>query len=160
MWPRTWAAALAVLALAAGGTASAAGQTDNLAFVDPAKTQTAVDQASAALTAVLTYDYRKLDDNAQLAKNMGTEAYVGQHTELLNRLKPIATKQKQAATTKVVGTGVRELRTDTAKLLIYYDQTVTRGDTNRTATVGLAAVVDLRLVGGQWKLDGVNSFAS
>ena len=146
--------------LAAGGTASAARQADNLAFVDAAKTQTAADQGSAALAAVLSYDYRKLADNAEAARAKGTDAYVGQHTELLNKLKPVATKQKQAATTKVVAVGVRELHADTAKLVIFYDQTVTRGDTNKTATVGLAAVVDLRLVGGLWKLDSVNSFAS
>jgi Mce-associated membrane protein len=160
MWPRTWAGVLAVLALFAGGTASAARQTDNLAFVDPAKTQTAVDQGSAALAAVLSYDYRKLDESIQLAKEKGTDAYVGQHTELINTLRPVATKQKQSATTKVVGTGVRELRPDTAKLVIFYDQTVTRGDTNKTAKVGLTAVVDLRLVGELWKLDNMNSFGS
>jgi Mce-associated membrane protein len=160
MWPRIWAGVLAVLALAAGGPASAARQTDNLAFVDPAKTQTAVDQTSAALTAVLSYDYRKLDDNAQLAKDKGTDTYVGQYTGLLNTLRPVATKQKQTATTKVVATGVRELRAETAKLVVFYDQTVSRGDTNKTATAGLAAAVDLKLVGGQWKLDNVNNFTS
>jgi hypothetical protein len=55
---------------------------------------------------------------------------------------------------------LRELHADTAKLVVFYDQTITRADTNKTATAGLAATVDLKLVGGGWKLDNLNSFES
>jgi Mce-associated membrane protein len=157
MWRRAWVGALAVLGLLAAGTAGAA-QQDNQAFVDAAATQTVLDQASSAIASVFSYDYRKLDDGLQLAKSRGTDAYVAQYTDLLNKLRPTATKQKQSATTKVVGAGVRELHADSAKLVVFYDQTITRGDTNKTATAGLAAEVVLKLVAGVWKLDSMNSF--
>ncbi|MFL6141518.1 MAG: hypothetical protein ACJ72N_06570 [Labedaea sp.] len=159
MWRRTWAGGLAVLGLLGAGTASAA-QQDNLAFVDAAATQTVVEEASSALAAVFSYDYRKLDDGLQVARARGTDAYLTQHTELLNKLRPTATKQKQTATAKVVAAGVRELHADTAKLVLYYDQTITRADTNKTAAAGLAATVDLKRIGGVWKLDTVTNFES
>jgi Mce-associated membrane protein len=158
MWPRV-SAALAALVLVTGGTASAA-QPGNLAFVDPAKTQTAVDEASAALTEVLSYDYRKLDDNTSSAVNKGTEEYVARHTAAMDKVRGNATKQKQTVTAKVVAVGVRELQLDTATLVVFFDQTTARGDTNKSSTDGRAALVDLKLVGGQWKLDNVNDFSS
>jgi Mce-associated membrane protein len=156
MWPRTWVSTAAVLTILAGGTASAA-EPDNLAFVDQTQTQSVIDQASAMLVAVLSYDYRRLDENAQLAKEKGTDAYVGQHTDMLNKARTTATRQKQLVTTTVAGAGVRDLRADTARLVVFLDQATNRGDTNRTATAGFTAVVDLRRVGTQWKLDGVSS---
>jgi Mce-associated membrane protein len=156
MWPRTCAIVLAALALLAGGAASAA-QPDNVAFVDTALTQSVIDQTGAMLTAVLSYDYRELDQNAQLAKDKGTEQYLKQHTELINKTRQNATKQKQVVETKVVGVGVRELRPQSAKLLVFLDQTTTRGDTNKASTAGFAATVDLKLVERLWKLD---SFAT
>ena len=158
MWPRTVGAAVA-LALLTGGTASAA-QPDNLAFLDAAQTQSVIDQAGAMLVAVLSYDYRRLDENAQLAKEKGTDAYVAQHTDMLNKVRTTASRQKQLVTTTVAAAGVRDLRADTAKLVVFLDQATNRGDTNKTTTAGATVVVDLRLVGTQWKLDGVSSVGS
>jgi Mce-associated membrane protein len=141
-------------------SASAAGLADNLAFLDAPRTQSAVDQATSALTTVLSYEYRTLDANAELAKQKGTDQYVQQHTELLNKARATATKQKQTVATKVVGVGVRDLTEGSARLLVFLDQTTTRGDTNKAATVGFAAVVDLKLLDGQWKLDSVSSTPS
>jgi Mce-associated membrane protein len=158
MRPRLFAA-LVVLVLVTGGTASAA-QPDNLAFVDPAKTQTAVDQASAALTAVLSYDYRKLDDNSQVAQDRGTPDFASKHGDAMDKLRGTATKQKQVVTAKVVAVGVRELHLDAATLVVFFDLTTARGDTNKSSTEGRAAQVGLKLVGGQWRLDVVDDFAS
>ncbi len=148
---------LAALALLTTGTASATRQPDNLAFVDPALTQSAIDQASGALAAVLSYDYRKLDENAQLATEKGTEQYVRQHTDQVNKARANLTKQKHVVATKVVGVGVRDLRAETARLVMFMDQTVTRGDTNKSATTGFAAVVDLKLVEQVWRLDSMTT---
>ncbi len=152
-------AALAALALLATGTASATRQPDNLAFVDPALTQSAIDQASSSLAAVLSYEYRKLDENAQLAKEKGTEQYVRQHTDLVNKARANLTRQKQVVATKVVGVGVRDLRAETARLVVFVDQTITRGDTNKSTTSGFAAVVDLKLVEQVWRLDSMTTSA-
>lgn len=159
MWPRISAAVVAALTVLGAGSASAAGPADNLAFVDPTRTQSAIDQASSALTTVLSYEYRTLDASAEQAKQKGTDQYVQQHTDLLNKTRSTATKQKQTVATKVVGIGVRELTASTARLLVFMDQTTTRGDINKAATVGFAAVVDLKLLDGQWKLDSVSSTA-
>jgi Mce-associated membrane protein len=160
MWPRTWAGVLALLGLLGAVPASAARQGDNHAFVDPAGTQAVVRAATDALGAVLTYDYRRLDDCIQAARANGTDAYAGRWTDQIDKLRTTATRQKQAVSTKVVGVGVRELHADTGQLVVFLDQTTTRGDTNRTATAGIAAVVDLKMIGGQWKLDNVNRFES
>jgi Mce-associated membrane protein len=156
---RTLTTVLVTLPLLVGAAASVARQPDNLAFVDLASTRSAADQGGGALAAVLSYDYRKLDDTIALAKQKGTDAYLAQHTDELNKARATATKQRQVVASKVAGVGVRDLRAETAKLVVFLDQTVTRGDTNRTSTVGLTYVVDLRLVGGEWKLDNVASTA-
>jgi Mce-associated membrane protein len=153
---RTWVGVLSALGLLTGGVASAAGQAENLAFVDATATQVAVDQASVALAGVLSYEYRKLDENAQLATDKGTERYVRQHTELINKSRATANRQRHTVVTKVVALGVRDLKPDTARLVAFLDQTTTRGDTNKAATTGYAAVVDLRLVDGHWRLDSVS----
>jgi Mce-associated membrane protein len=153
MLARTCAIVLAALALLAGGTASAARQQDNLAFADNALTQLVIDQTGVLLTAVLSYDYRELDQNLQLAKDKSTEQYVRQHTELINKTRSNATKQKQIVETKVVGIGMRELHTESAKLLVFLDQITTRGDISKVSTTGFTALVDMKLIDKLWKLD-------
>jgi len=153
---QTFAIILVALPLLAGAaTGVSRQQPDNLAFVDLAATQRVVDQASAALTAVFNYDYRTLDASLTAAKQKGTEDYAARHAEDLNKLRATATKQKQTIATKVVGVGVHDLRAQTAALVVFLDQTTTRGDQNRSTTAGLTAVVDLTLAGGEWKLDHV-----
>lgn len=153
MLARTCAIVLAALALLVGGTASAARQQDNLAFADNALTQLVIDQTGVLLTAVLSYDYRELDQNMQLAKDKSTEQYARRHTELINNTRSNATKQKQIVETKVVGIGMRELHTESAKLLVFLDQTTTRGDISKVSITGFTAMIDMKLVDKLWKLD-------
>ena len=156
MWPRTCAGVLAGLLFLAGIPASAA-QQDNLAFVDVAQTQSAVDAANLGLAAVLSYEYRTLDQNAQIAQDRGTANYVAQRAGEMAKARNTIMRQHQTVTTKVVASGVRDLRAATARLVVFLDQTTTRGDTSRTVVTGYAAVVELRLVGGHWKLESVSS---
>lgn len=160
MWPRFSTVIVAALTLLGAGAASAAQPADNLAFADATRTHTVQDQASHKLTEVLSYEYRSLDENLQLARDKGTDQYVRQHTELLNKNRQTATKQKQTVATKVLDVGVRELTANSAKLLVFLDQTTTRGDTNKSSTVGFSAAVELKLLDGQWKLDSVSTTAA
>src|SRR5262249_21322723 len=125
-----------------------------------ALTQSAIDQGSDSLAAVLTYDYRKLDQNASLAKEKGTEQYVRQHTDLVNKGKATLTKQKQTVATKVVAVGVRQLGTESAELVIFRDRTLPGGHTNKATPPGLPAAVDLKLVDRLWRLDSLTFPAS
>jgi Mce-associated membrane protein len=159
MWPRACARAvvsLVTVALLAGGTASAASQNENLAFVDAALTQTVLAAANSALPAVLSYDYRKLDDTAQRARERGTEAYVARHAQQLEAARATAVRQRHEVLTTVAGVGIRELQARTAKLLVFLDQKTTRGDTNRTAVTASTVLADFRLVDGQWRIDTVS----
>lgn len=160
MWPRISAVVVAGLTVLGAGAASAASAADNLAFLDVALTQSAIDQASSALTSVLSYEYRALDANVELAKQKSTDQYIRQHTDALNKNRATVTRQKQTVATKVVGIGVKDLSPNSARLLVFLDQTTTRGDTNKAATVGIAAVVGIKLLDGQWKLDSVSNTAS
>ncbi|HEV2782312.1 MAG TPA: hypothetical protein VGX25_23215 [Actinophytocola sp.] len=160
MWPRTLTGALAAFVLLTGGSASAERQPDNLAFVDAAETASAVATASSALSEVLSYHHEKLDENAELVKANGTERYVAAHTEQLDQVRTTITRQQQEVVTTVVGVGVRDLRADTARLLVFLDQKTTRGDNNRTTVAGSAVVVELRLVDKAWKLDSVSDAAA
>jgi len=159
MWPRIAAGIVAGLTVLGAASASAAAE-DNLAFVDPTRTQSAIDQASNALTSVLSYEYRTLDANIEQARQKGTEQYARAHTDIVNKNRATATKQKQTVAVKVVGVGVKTLNPNSAQLLVFLDQTTTRGDTNKSATVGIAAIVEVRLLDGQWKLDSVSNTVS
>lgn len=160
MWPRILASVLAVFVLLTGVSTSSAAQPENLAFVDVDKTNAAVFTTGGALAEVLSYEYRRLAENAQRAQARGTRRYVAQHTERMDQVRATVTRQRQAVTTKVVATGVRELRADTARLVVFLDQSVTRGDTDKTTVTGSVAVVDLALVDGQWKLDTISEPAA
>jgi Mce-associated membrane protein len=156
MWPRTLTGALAAFVLLTGGSASAERQPDNLAFVDAAETASAVATATSALAEVLSYHYQKLDENAELVKANSTEKFVAAHTEQVDQARGTINRQELEVVTAVVGVGVRDLRADTARLLVFLDQKTTRGDNDRTTVAGSAVVVELRLVDKVWKLDNVS----
>jgi Mce-associated membrane protein len=160
MWPRILASLLAVFAPLTGVSTSSAAQPENLAFIDVDKTNSAVFATGGALAEVLNYDYRRLAENAQHAQARGTPRYVAQHTERMEAVRSTVTRQRQTVATRVVAMGVRDLRADTARLVVFLDQRVTRGDTDKTTLAGSAAVVDLALVDGQWKLDAISEPAA
>jgi Mce-associated membrane protein len=160
MWPRVLASVLAAFSLLIGVSAGSASQQENLAFVDADKTRAAVEAAGAALSEVLSYEYRKLEENARSAAACGTQRYVAQHTERMNQARTTITRQRHAVTTRVAAIGVRELSAGTARLVVFLDQSLTRGDAGKTAVTGSTAVVELAIADGEWKLDSISEPAA
>jgi len=148
-------AAVPVAVALGAAPASAAQDPSNLAFVDAVGTQQIIDWVRRTVGRALTYEYRHLDDLERFVADVGTTAYIGRQDAHLDDDRTTLTRQKIVVTARVVGVGVRDLRADRAQLLVYWDQTRTRGDVDRTETTGSASIVEIRMVDGTWKLDGL-----
>lgn len=152
---RAMCAALPVSVALCAAPASAGQDPSNLAFVDAVGTQQVIDWARRTVGRALTYEYRNLDDLQRFVADVGTTAYIARQEAQLDQTRTTLTRQKVVVTVRVVGVGVRDLRADQAQLLVYWDQTRTRGDVDQTETTGSASIVEVRMVDGKWKLDGV-----
>lgn len=156
-------AALAALLLAGctgsdGGTAapspagSLATPTD-----DPSSTPSTDDDARAALllTAraaaerILSYDYRTLDQDAELAGPLMTEAFRQQYTQLISSLRDTATRTEASTRAVSRGEGLISLSETAAAVLVLVDQTTRRG-TSPKSVVAQAMVASLVLEDGRW----------
>lgn len=155
MRPRGVMCWLAAFALLMGGTASAAEQDANLAFVDSQGTREVVEAARSALPTALSYSYDKLDGVTRVAAEVGTRQFADLQADYIAQIRATVTRQRLGVRTEVVEVGVQDLGPDSGRLLVFLEQVSTRGDVNRTSTQGIAAAVELRKVDGQWRLDRV-----
>jgi Mce-associated membrane protein len=155
-----FAASLVLVLAGAGLLVAAAGLRDspaaaNRALTDRAATSQVLDAVSADVSEI--YSYSRTDIQATIAA--AARVLTGQAAVQYRQLSPMlanAVRQRLTVATRVVRAGVISLTGDTARLLIFLDQTATRGDAKPTA-VPAQLVVTARFSGGRWRIASIEA---
>ncbi|MET9000470.1 hypothetical protein [Amycolatopsis sp. Hca4] len=128
----------------------------NSALSDVAGTADAGKQVSAALGTVFSYRYDDPAKSEQAAKDVLTGPALAQYEQLFGQVRKLATEQKLVVTSTAVASGVKLLDGDRAALLVFLDQTGTRGDGQRSTGAAQLSVTAER-VGGKWRVTGMSA---
>jgi len=147
-------AALAVLFAAAGGyflvRYEQLASVDNVALLDTAATASVSGQVSQTLTTVLSYRFDDTESTERAAATELTGRARQQYDQLFTQVRAQAPAQKLVLTTRVVSVGVTSITGDTARLLVFVDQSATRGDNNAASASAAQLSVTATKVDGRW----------
>ncbi|MEV6828984.1 hypothetical protein [Amycolatopsis sp. NPDC051102] len=128
----------------------------NSALSDVAGTADAAKQISAALGTVFSYRYDDPAKSEQAAKDVLTGPALAQYEQLFGQVRKLAADQKLVVTSTAVASGVKLLDGDRAALLVFLDQTGTRGDGQRSTGAAQLSVTAER-VAGKWRVTGMSA---
>lgn len=146
------ASATAVWSGLRAGALTSGDPAGNAAFIDEAATAAVREEVEAGVKAIFSYDYSNLARTERAADSVLVGDAVVQYEASFAAARRQAQEQKLVRTTTIRSTGVRELRGDTARLLVFLDQQTLRTETNEQNSS--AAVLDIRAVksDGRWKI--------
>jgi Mce-associated membrane protein len=144
-------AVLLVLAARLHGTPAAA----NRALSDTAATRQVTAAVSADVSEIFSYSYPDLAATLRAADRVLAGQAAAQYRQLAPELDQ-AVGQRLTVVTRVQAVGVSSLTPDSAQLLIFLDQTATRG-TGKSSTVPAQLDVTARLSGGTWRITNIES---
>ena len=156
-------AASLVLTLTGVGLRVAAGQlrdnqaAANQALIDPAATRQVLGAVSADVAKIFSYSYTDLPATERAARQVLTGSAASQYVRLVAALR-VAVAQLLCLVTRVVRAGVTQLSASRAHLLVFLDQTATRGHAAVGSTpyrAQLAVVAELH--GGQWRITDIGA---
>lgn len=147
----------AIIVLAAGFAvwewlAARALHTGNVAVADTAATTEVTGQVGAAVKRIFSYDYGNLDRTERAASSALVDAAVSQYQAGFAAAKDQVTSRKLVRTTTIGSIGVRELRGDSARLLLFLDQQTVDTTTNQQTSSTAALEVNARKIDGAWKI--------
>jgi Mce-associated membrane protein len=152
-------AALVVAGCTGGDDAEAPRPTESASTAtdEPSAAPTPDDDARAALLTsarigaerILSYDYRTLDLDAELAGPLMTEEFKQQYDALIAGLRDRAVATEASTRAASRGEGLIGVTVSTAAVLVLFDQTTRRGTQPKSVTPQ-AAVVSLVLEEGRW----------
>ncbi len=159
--PWAVAAAAVVLAGLAGWFTLEAQSTNavvahNTALSDVAGTADAGKQISAALGTLFSYRYDDPAKNERAAKELLAGPALAQYDQLFGQVRTLAADQQLVVTSTAVAAGVKLLDGDRAALLVFLDQTGTRGDGQRSTGAAQLSVTAER-VAGKWRVTGMSA---
>jgi Mce-associated membrane protein len=147
-------AALAVLFAAVGGfffvRYEQLASVDNVALLDTGATASVSGQVSQTLTAVLSYRFDDTASTERAAAQDLTGKARQQYDQLFTQVRAQAPAQKLVLTTRVVSVGVISITGDTARLLVFVDQSATRGDNNAASASAAQLSVTATKIDGRW----------
>lgn len=127
---------------------------DNSALADAPATVAVVDQVSRAIRTSFSYDYSNIDRTKRAARDVLAGKAIEQYDALLDRVTQQAAAEQIVLTTAVRSAGVRELREDHARLLVFVDQQAVRaGNRHESASGQLLVTADHTT--GTWKITGI-----
>ncbi|WP_406629995.1 hypothetical protein [Amycolatopsis sp. WGS_07] len=128
----------------------------NTALSDVSGTADAGKQVSAALGTLFSYRYDDPSRNDRAANDLLTGPALAQYSRLFGQVRQLAAAQKLVVTSTAVASGVKLLDGDRAALLVFLDQTGTRGDGQRSTGAAQLSVTAERS-GGKWRITGMSA---
>lgn len=128
----------------------------NTALSDVAGTAEAGKQVSAALGTLFSYRYDDPAKNERAAKDLLSGPALAQYDQLFGQVRKLAADQKLVVASTAVASGVKLLDGDRAALLVFLDQTGTRGDGQRSTGAAQLSVTAER-VAGKWRVTGMSA---
>ncbi|MHA6617593.1 hypothetical protein [Pseudonocardia sp. DLS-67] len=130
----------------------------NTALVDVGTTAEAAGQLSDAIETVYSFDFARLDENENAARNVITPAFAAEFDRLFGEVRARAPQQQAVVSATVTHTAVKEITGDRAVLVAFVDQQATRAapdaQSQQLAAAGRLTVTGER-VDGRWKIAAV-----
>ncbi|WP_345607844.1 nuclear transport factor 2 family protein [Pseudonocardia adelaidensis] len=159
---------LAVAAVLLAGVAVFAGIQDarlrgtpaaqNTALVDVGTTAEVAGQLSDAVETVYSFDFTRLDENENAARNVITPEFAAEFDRLFGEVRARAPEQQAVVSATVTHTAVKEITGDRAVVVAFVDQQATRAapdaQSQQLAAAGRLTVTGER-VDGRWKIAAV-----
>jgi Mce-associated membrane protein len=138
------------------GTPSA----QNTTLVDIGATTQVNQQVDDALKTVYSYDFARLDQNEADARKVITGDFTAQYDQLFTQVRQIAPQQQAVVTATVANSAVQSIDGDSAVVVVFLDQQVTRvqpgNQPQQLASAG-RLTVKAQLVDGTWKIAGAQA---
>ena len=129
----------------------------NQALVDTGATNRVIGDVSDELARIFSYSYTDTQATRQAADAVLTGRAAGQYDTLFGQVEQNAVTQKLTLTSRVVSAGVTRLDGNHARLLVFLDQTTTRGGTGQTSTAAAQLSISAELVAGHWKIADIHA---
>lgn len=161
---RRWLALLVVAALLAGlggwfllraHELRSSPSTANAALVDTGRTAEVSAAVTSALNQVFSYSYDRTGDTERAAAGLLSGEARATYDRLFAQVRDLAPGQKLVLTTRVVSSAVQELTDDSARLLVFLDQSATRADRDTSNAAAAQLSVTARLDGDRWVITGL-----
>lgn len=127
----------------------------NLAVVDTTAIAEVQSEVSQALTRVLSYSYDDPEPTEQAADEVLSGQAREEYDTLFASLQERAPGQQLVLTAQVQTAAVKELTTDTARLLVFLDQSSQRADDDEASVSAAQLAVEAERVDGAWKVTGL-----
>jgi Mce-associated membrane protein len=127
----------------------------NRALTDPAATRQVIAAVSADVSDIYSYSYTDIGTTEQAAQRILAGQAAAQYHELFPMLREAASEQLTVVT-RVEQAGVSRLSGNTAQLLVFMDQTATRGHDKGTSVPAQLAIT-ARFSGGQWRITSIEA---
>jgi Mce-associated membrane protein len=124
----------------------------NTALVDTTATTEVTRQVREGLEQIFTYRHDATATTETAARTVLTGPARDQYERLFRQVREQAPAQQLTLTTKVVSSGVVTLHPDKAVLLVFLDQSATRGDTGEATTAGAQLSVTATQTNGRWQI--------
>lgn len=128
---------------------------ENDAVVDTEATNEVQSAVRQALVRVLSYDHSDPAPTQRAADKLLAGQARDEYDLLFKNLQERAPGQKLVLTTQVRVAAVKELRADSAKLLVFLDQASQRASDKEASVSAAQLAVDAEKVNGTWKVVGL-----
>lgn len=131
----------------------------NKALVDPAATVEVKQSVTSAVESLFSYDYKDIAKTEKAANELLTNDKVRNvYNGLLGEVKRNAPKQKIVVTSRVSRIAVIDLGENSARLLVFVDQSSIREGTNQANSGGGQLTVSAERVDGVWKIADLDAY--
>ncbi|MBV9854155.1 MAG: hypothetical protein JOY82_06470 [Streptosporangiaceae bacterium] len=127
----------------------------NRALTDPAATRQVIAAVSADVSEIYSYSYTGIGATERAAQRVLAGQAAAQYRELTPALQQ-AVGEQLTVVTRVDQAGVRWLSGGTAQLLVFMDQTATRGH-NKGTSVPAQIAVTAQLIAGRWRITSIEA---
>lgn len=125
---------------------------DNRAVIDAKATAAVQSSVSQSLGRVLTYDYQDPTTTEAAADAVLAGAARDEYDTLFASLQQRAPGQKLQLTAQVQAIGVKQLRGDTATLVVFLDQSSRRASDQQSTVSAAQLAVTAKKSGGAWRI--------
>jgi Mce-associated membrane protein len=160
--PLALAVASVVLALAGAGLLIGAAQVRsspaaaNRALTDQAATRQVLAQVTAGVSAIYSYSSADIGAAERAAQRVLAGQAAAQYRELFPLLQRDAAGQQLTVVSRVIRAGVSFLSSDTAHVLVFINQTATRGH-NKGSNVPAQLAITAQLRGSRWLITAIEA---
>jgi Mce-associated membrane protein len=149
-------AALAVLVALLLGTAGYLSTQPSDAAI-ASSTSDAQGAAERAVTTILAYDYRHLDQDQKAADELMTSAYQKKYDQLFSQIAANAPDLKVIVTTDLVASGVVRSGDDRVQVLVFVNRPTQRKDTTEPVIYRDQVVLTMEKSGDDWLVDNMDT---